>query len=81
MPKVKSAEKLLNEHEMETTTTSVTYYSYGVGEIKSEGASCEFCLREGMLNGGMQGCRGYGETKRGGGIQKFPIEAFHKNCK
>ena len=34
-----------------------------------------------MLSGGMQGCRGYGETKRGGGIQKFPIMAFHKNYK
>ena len=29
----------------------------------------------------MQGYRGHGETKRGGGIQKLLIVAFHKNCK
>ena len=35
MPEVKSAEKLLHEHEMETTTSFVMYYSYGVGKGKS----------------------------------------------
>ena len=34
-----------------------------------------------MLNGGMQGCRGYGETKGGGGMQKPSTVEFHKNCK
>ena len=56
------------------------YYSYGVGKGKSKvrGASDELWVQERMFSGGMQGCRGYGETKRGGGIQKFPIVAFHK---
>ena len=36
MPEVKSAEKLLHEHEMETTTSFVMYYSYGVGKGKSK---------------------------------------------
>ena len=30
MPGVKSAEKLLHEHEVETATNFVTYYSYRV---------------------------------------------------
>ena len=34
-----------------------------------------------MLSGGMQGCRGYGETKGGGGMQKLSTVEFHKNCK
>ena len=34
-----------------------------------------------MLSGGMQGCRCYGETKRGEGGPKLPIVAFHKHCK
>ena len=47
------------------------YYSYGVqlGEL---------WLREGMLNGGMQECRGYRETKRGGGIQKLSYCSIFK---
>ena len=36
MPKVKSAEELLHEHELETTTSFVVYYSYGVGKGKSK---------------------------------------------
>ena len=36
MPEVKSAEKLLHEHEMETTTSFVMYYSDGVGKRKSK---------------------------------------------
>ena len=32
VPEVKSAEKLLHEHEIETTTSFVMYYSYGVGK-------------------------------------------------
>ena len=28
----------------------------------------------------MEGYRGYEETKKGRGIQKLPIVAFHKNC-
>ena len=80
---VKSAEKQLYEHEVETTTSFVMYYSYGVGKGKSNvrGASDELWLREGMLSGGMQGCRGYGETKGGGGMQKLSTVEFHKNCK
>ena len=35
MPDVKSAEKQLYEHEVETTTSFVMYYSYGVGKSKS----------------------------------------------
>ena len=36
MPNVKSAEKLLREHEVETITNFVTNYSYGVGKGKSK---------------------------------------------
>ena len=36
MPYVKSAEKLLREHEVQTITNFVTYYSYGVGKVKSK---------------------------------------------
>ena len=36
MPEVKSDEKLLHEHEIETTTSYVMYYSYGVGKGKSK---------------------------------------------
>ena len=65
--------KLLYDHEMETTTSFVMYYSYGVGKGKSNvrDASDELWLREGMLSGGMQGCRGIRETKRGGGSKNF----------
>ena len=35
MPDVKSAEKPLHEHEVEATTSFVTYYSYGVGKGKT----------------------------------------------
>ena len=43
VPEVKSAEKLLHEHEVETTTSFIMYYSYGVGKGKSKvrGASDE----------------------------------------
>ena len=34
VPEVKSAEKLRHEHEMETTTSFVMYYSYDVGKDK-----------------------------------------------
>lgn len=33
---VQSAEKLLHEHELETTTSFVMYYNYGVGKGKSQ---------------------------------------------
>ena len=36
MPEVKSAEKPLHEHEVETTTSFVMYYSYGIGKGKSK---------------------------------------------
>ena len=36
MPDVRSAEELLHEHEVETTTSFVMYYSYGVGKGKSK---------------------------------------------
>ena len=36
MPDVKSAEKLLHEHEVEATTSFVMYYSYGVGKGKTK---------------------------------------------
>ena len=35
VPDIESAEKLLHEHEVETTTSFVVYYSYGVGQGKS----------------------------------------------
>ena len=35
VPNVQSAEKLLREHELETTTSFVMYYNYGVGKGKS----------------------------------------------
>ena len=35
MPDVKSAEKLLHEHEVEATASFVMYYSYGVGKGKT----------------------------------------------
>ena len=35
VPDIESAEKLLHEHEVETTTSFVVYYSYGVGKGKS----------------------------------------------
>ena len=36
MPRVKSAERLLHEHEVEIATSFVTYYSYSVGKGKSK---------------------------------------------
>ena len=36
VPGVKSAERLLHEHEVEIATNFVTYYSYGVGKGKSK---------------------------------------------
>ena len=36
MPELKSAEKPLHEHEVETTTSFVLYYSYGIGKGKSK---------------------------------------------
>ena len=35
VPDIESAERLLHEHEVETTTSFVVYYSYGVGKGKS----------------------------------------------
>ena len=35
VPDIGSAEKLLHEHEVETTSSFVVYYSYGVGKGKS----------------------------------------------
>ena len=35
VPDIEWAEKLLHEHEVETTTSFVVYYSYGVGKGKS----------------------------------------------
>ena len=35
VPDIESAEKLLHEHEVETITSFVVYYSYGVGKGKS----------------------------------------------
>ena len=32
VPDIESAEKLLHEHDLETTTCFVMYYSYGVGK-------------------------------------------------
>ena len=36
VPDVKSAKKHLHGHEVETTTSFVMYYSYGVGKGKSK---------------------------------------------
>ena len=36
MPDVKSAEKQLHKHEVETKTSFVMYYSYGIGKGKSK---------------------------------------------
>ena len=35
VPNIESAEKLLHEHEVETTSSFVLYFSYGVGKGKS----------------------------------------------
>ena len=71
LPDVKSAEKQLHEHEVETTTSSVMYYCYGVGKSKSKVRETPQ-MNSGyeMLSGGMQGCAGYGKTKVGGGDAK-----------
>ena len=79
---IESAEKLLHEHDLETTTCFVMYYSYGVGKGKpkvrgapqmNSGYERECCVK---------GCRGIGVMgrPRGEGIQKLSIVAFHKNC-
>ena len=36
VPDIESAEMLLHEHEVETTTSFVVPYRYGVGKIKSK---------------------------------------------
>ena len=66
VPYVKSAEKLLREHEVQTITNFVS----------PRGASDELRLREGCRGVGVMG-RPRGER----GIPKLPIVAFHKNCK
>ena len=60
MPEVKSAEKLLREHELETTTSFVMYYSYGVvkGKSKVRGASYINSAYERECY--VEGCRGVG---------------------
>lgn len=39
VPDVQSAEKLLHEHELETTTSFVMYYNYGVGKVIGYGCT------------------------------------------
>ena len=66
MPYVKSAEKLLREHEVQTITNFVS----------PRGASDELRLREGCRGVRVMG-RPSGERR----IPKLPIVAFHKNSK
>ena len=76
VPDVKSTEKLRHEHEVETTTSFVMYYSYGVGEGKSKvrGASQ-------MSSSYERECYVEGAAVLGfWGDQKLPIVAFHKKC-
>ena len=57
---IESAEKLLHEHDLETTTCFVMYYSYGVGKGKPKVRGAP------QMNSGyereccMEGCRGVG---------------------
>ena len=72
LPDVKSAEKQLHEHEVETTTSSVMYYCYSVGKSNSKvRGTPQMNSGYEMLSGGMQGCAGCGKTKGGGGMQKL----------
>ena len=66
MPYVKSAEKLLREHEVQTVTNFVN----------PRGATDELRLREGCRGVRVMG-RPSGERR----IPKLPIVAFHKNSK
>ena len=43
VPDVKSAEKVLHEHELDTTTSFVTYYNNGLGKGKLKCAVSVFC--------------------------------------
>ena len=51
MPGVKSAEKLLHEHEVEIATNFVTYYSYGIrkGKSKVRGDNALLICHKGIL--------------------------------
>ena len=86
LPDVRSAEELLHEHKVETTTSFVKYYNYGVGKGKSKvrgapqmnsayGRKCQ-----------VEGCRGLevmGRSRGGAkrGSKNLPIKALHKNLK
>ena len=63
VPDVKSTEKLRHEHEVETTTSFVMYYSYGVGEGKSKVRGAPQMNSRGNVTSKVQRFRGYGETK------------------
>ena len=74
LPDVKSAEKQLHEHEVETTTSSVMYYCYGVGKSKSKvRGTPQMNSGYEMLSGGMQGCGCVvmGRPRWEGGMQKL----------
>ena len=43
LPDVKSAEKVLHEHELDTTTSFVTYYNNSLGKGKLKCAVSVFC--------------------------------------
>ena len=64
---------------METTTSFVMYYSYGVGKGKSKVRGAPYMNSAYERECWVVGCRGVRETKGGRGIQKFSIIAFHKN--
>ena len=81
MPDVKSAEKLLYEHEMETTTSFVMCNSYDADKGKSNARGPPYMNSAYGRECQVEGCRRVRETNRGRGIQKCPIMPFHKNYK
>ena len=81
LPDVRSAEELLHEHKVETTTSFVKYYSYGVGKGKSKvrGAPQMNSAYERKCQ--VEGCRGFEVMgrSRGGGeerIQKPSLQSI-----
>ena len=83
MPEVKSAEKLLHEHEMETTTSCVMYYSYGVGKDKSKVRRASYMNSAYERICKMEGCRGVGVMGRPrgeGGSKNFLLKEFKKTA-
>lgn len=72
VPDVQSAEKLLHEHELETTTSFVMYYNCGVGKgaLQTNSGSC--C----MLGLGVGVGKEIFLYWVGGGCKNLPVEVF-----